>query len=308
MGIESIIGEAGKALLESESAIKIGTEVFKRDAEVLAGFSALKTPELTESIAEHLINEGRPGSAEYMNMFSKSCCLDKELSLLEAGIFDPQAVEQGGLPVLIDAQQTTPEMISDGQAVLTPEARADFLGCANTLKYKLNQHISKTAQTASHYYSSEFTREKAVTERLREVLGIKPEPYEIPFVPNEAELKQVQELSRSKFINREEAKLTFRRELQQLMKQRPGSMGLDGTFSFSKFVGELSQELGGDPTKPINIERLRSAHILMTGRGAMEELQIYSEFGNAIKEGIERDFSQLNTASGTSPNFETVNG
>lgn len=253
MGIESIIGEAGKVLLESESTAKLGAEFFKKDAEVLAGLGELKTPELTESITEHLVKEGRPGSAEYMGMFSKSCCLDKELSLLEAGTFDPQGIEQAGLPLMIEASQTTPEMISAGQAVLKPETRTDLLGSANTLKYKLDQQIGKTAQKASEYYAEELTRETGVAERLKKVLGVKPEPYEIPFIPNEAELVKLEELSGLKFLSREEAQQTFQRELHNMMKQRPGVIGLEGTASFSKFVGELSQELGGNPNTPVNV-------------------------------------------------------
>lgn len=53
---------------------------------------------------------------------------------------------------------------------------------------------------------------------------------------------------------------------------------------------------------------LRKAHNLMTGRGAMEELQIYPEFGNAIKDGVERDFSQLISATEANPKVETIQG
>jgi hypothetical protein len=308
MGIESIVGEAGKALFESESTAKLGAEFFKKDAEVLAGLGKLKTSELTESITGHLVREGRPGSAEYMGMFSKSCCLDKEFSLLEAGTFDPQSIKQAGLPLMVDAQQTTPEMIVEGKAVLTTETRADFLGSANTLKYKLEQHVGEAAQKASEYYADELTRETSVAERLKKVLGVKPKPYEIPFTPNEAELVRLGELSGLKFISREEAQQTFQRELHNMMKQRPGIIGLEGTASFSKFVGELSRELGGNPNAPVNVERLCNAHKLMAGRGAMEELQIYPEFGSAIEDGFERDFSQVDSAKERIEKVETIQG
>lgn len=293
MDLVDIIGEAGEALLKSESAIKLGAEFFNKDAEILESLGKLKTPKLTERITEHLVKEGRPGSAEYMGMFFKSIVLDKELGLVESGMFEAQKIEQSGLPMMIDAQQTTPEMIRAGQAILTPEARVDFLGSANTLKYKLDQHIGKTAQRASEYYASELTRERGIAERLQGILGVEPEQYEIPFTPDEAELAKLRELSELKYTTREEVLQTFQRELHRMMRQRPGVIGLEGTASFSKFAGEISQELGGDTTNPVNIQRIRNAHNLMTGRGAMEELQIYPEFSNAIERGIDQDFSAL---------------
>jgi len=113
-------------------------------------------------------------------------------------------------------------------------------------------------------------------------------------------------LSERTFLSAEEARREFQGALYHMMEQRPGVIGLEGTASFSKFVGELSHELGGNPNGPINIERLRSAHELMTGKGAMEELQIYPEFGNAIENGVERDFSQLENTTETGPEAGTT--
>jgi len=301
MGLDALIGGAREALSKSESLPNLGAEFFKQDAELLTSLEGSSFTELTEGITKHLTSEGRPGSAEYMRMFSKSCCLDKQLDLVEAGTFDPQSIERAGLPLMVDTQQTTPEMIREGHAVLTTETRTDLLGATNTLKYKLDQHIGKTAQRASEHYAAQLTGEKGVKEKLREVLGIETEPYEIPLIPNEAEMAKLEELSGRRFLNREEAQQTFQRELHNMMIQRPGLMGLEGTASFSKFVGELSQELGGNSNAPVNVKRLRNAHNLMTGRGAMEELQIYPEFGNAIKDGVERDFSQVISATEANP-------
>ena len=294
MGLESIVGEAGKALLKSESVSKLGAEFFKKDAEVLAGLGGLKAPELTKKVTEHLIKEGRPGSAEYMGVFSKSVVLNKELEMIESGIFDAKKTELLGLPVMIDVQQTTLEMIRSGQAVLTQEARADFLGSINSLKYKLDQHIGKTAQEASEYYSTELTSEKTIAERLRGILGIKSEPYEIPFTPNEAELERLEGLSGLKFTSREEAQQLFQRELQHMMRQRPRVVGLETSASASRFLEKVAKSLGGNAEGTVDINRLRHLHDYMKGQG-MEELQIYPEFGTAIENSIDRDLAEVNT-------------
>ncbi len=105
MGLESII--------EASSEI-LGAEFFKKDAEFLAGLEGLGVPGLTEGIMGHLEKEGRPGSAEYMDMFYRSCCLNEQLTSLKAGTFDPRSIEQAGLPLMIKVPQTTSEMISKG--------------------------------------------------------------------------------------------------------------------------------------------------------------------------------------------------
>jgi len=287
MGLTSLISEIGSTLLQSEGASSLGTEVFKKDIEILGGIEELKPLELTESIVEHLVKEGHPGSAEFMTVFSKSAMLDKELSLMGSDSFDISKIEHGGLQVMIDPQSTTMEMVKLGQAVLTPETRADFLGSINTLKYKLDQHISKTAQKASEYYSKELTRQQGISESLKGLLGVKPEPYELAFTPNRTEMEKLYELSRLKYTSREEAQQTFQKELNLMMRQRPGSIGLTTTFSMSKFLGEVSQNLGGNIEGVVETDRLRNLHFYMKGQ-CMGELLICPEFGKAVEDRIER--------------------
>src|SRR3972149_3584497 len=102
MGLASIIGEAGEALLESRMASTLSPEVLERDSAFLRGLGELNTPELTGEISKYLINEGRPGSAEYMIVFSRSATLDKELELIEAGVLDIRKAEQLGLLLMVD--------------------------------------------------------------------------------------------------------------------------------------------------------------------------------------------------------------
>lgn len=292
MELESLVDGVEKTLLESENVTKHDTEFFKKDAEVLAGLEKLKTPELTKEITKHLVKEGKPGSAEYIDMFSKSTVLDKELDLLESGVLDPQKIEQEGLPLMLDPQLTTPEMIRSGRAVLTPEARADLLGAANTLKYKLDKHITKTAQEASAHYATEITTKEGIAQRLRGLLGIKAEPYEIPFTPDETEIAKLEELRGLKYLTREEVQQTFQKALNHMMLQRPGLIGFTSTASASKFLDVMAQGLGGnlEGSGDVDIKNLRNLHEFMRGYG-MEELQIYPEFGKAIENRVERDFA-----------------
>ncbi len=298
MAITDLIKAAGNALEKSDQTTKLGVDLFKKDAEFLEEIKELKTPELTNKITEHLVENGKPGSAEYMGLYSKSAVLDKEAGLIEAGALDLQKIESAGLPLMIDIQQTTPEMIANNQAVLTTEARTDFLGATNSLKYKLDTHIDKTAQKASEYYANELTKENSFSEKMQGILGTKTEPYDIPFTPNETEMAKLEELSTRSYLSRDEAQREFQKELNSMMKARPGSIGLTTTASTSKFVGEMAQELGGKMEGPVDITKLRDLHTLMRGQG-MDELQINPEFGKTLENGVDRDFIGTKTPETT---------
>ena len=305
MAITDLIIAAGNALEKSDQTTKLGVDLFKKDAEILEAVKDLKTPEITDKITEHLVENGKPGSAEYMGLYSKSAVLDKEAGLIEAGGLDLQKIESAGLPLMIDIQQTTPEMIANNQAVLTTEARADFLGATNSLKYKLDTHIDKTAQRASEYYANELTKEGSVSDKLKGLIGIENEPYDIPFTPNETEMAKLEELSTRSYLSREDAQKEFQKELNNMMHQRPGAIGLTTTATTSKFVGEMAQELGGKIEGPVDITKLRDLHTLMRGQG-MAELQINPEFGKAIENGVNRDFTGIKPPE-TTPKADVIN-
>jgi len=276
---------------EMFKAEKHPAEFFQRDAEVLERVREMKTPEMTDGIVEHLVKEGKPGSAEYVQVFSKSVVLDKELALAEAGKLNNQQLESEGLPIMIDTAQTTPDMLQEGRAVLTPEARQEFLGSLNSLSYKLQQHIAKTADTAAAYYAAEFSHKATFSEKFQAMLGKKPEPFEIPFTPNEAEFAQLQEVSTRSFTSPEEQQKTFEGLLRQMMRNRPAVMGLGTSADLAEHFGKLTEELGGKMDGSVDVTKLRDVNRFMTNQG-MAELGIYPEFGQAIQERATIDFSQ----------------
>jgi len=285
------IGFNNVNLGEMFKAEKHPAEFFQRDAEVLERVREMKTPEMTDGIVEHLVKEGKPGSSEYIQVFSKSVVLDKELALAEAGKLNNHQLESEGLPVMIDTTQTTPDMLQEGRAVLTPDARQEFLGSLNSLSYKLQQHIGRTADTAAKHYAAELSHKATFSEKFQAMLGKKPEPFEIPFTPNEAEFAQLQEVSTRLFTSLEEQQKTFESLLRQMMRNRPAVMGLGTSSDLAGHFGKLTAELGGKMDGSVDVTELRDVNRFMTNQG-MAELGIYPEFGQAIQERATIDFSQ----------------
>lgn len=158
----------------------------------------------------------------------------------------------------------------------------------NVLRFRLEQHIGTTAKEAANYYATELTRNDAIPQQIRKVFGINTEPYNIPLTPNEAEMQKLNELAQRTFFTQTEAQQTFQRELEQMMRQRPGVVGLETSASEVTFLEEIAQTLGGANQGPTNIDRLRNLHYYMKGQ-AMAELQIYPEFGTAIETAVDRD-------------------
>ena len=299
MAIDSIVGPAERdrrELFELGLLGEIGAGYLGESLKVLKGSEALNSTELTQRISDHLLKEGRTGSSEYIGVLFISALLDNELKMAAAGSYDHKRIEELGLPVLIDMERTTPEIISEGRVVLVQEARDDLLGAVNKLKYALDTYIVKTAQRASEYYSIELTRKKTFLERIREAVATEPEPFEIPFHPNEAESERLDGLYDRQYLNREELQKTFQRELEQMMRQRPGMIGLLTTASASRYLGEISEDLGGKITDPIPVDKIRYLHTFMRGKG-MAELNIYPGFGNAIEESVKRDLIAVHAVS-----------
>ncbi len=303
MAISDFIGGIEKlgALVTPEGS-NLAAEFTKRDTEFLTGVTGkeTKTTELTNNICEHLKEEGRPGSAEYMDTFAKSTQLDRQVSLFEQGLLDTSNMERDGLPLLIDPIHTNSEMLKDGRVILMPGVRSEFIQTTNTLKYKLDRHINDSARAASEHYTQLLVGTPSFQDTIQAALGIKHEPYEIPFKPSEVEIQRLTQLSELNFTTAEEARETFQREILQMMKQRPGMIGLEGVRGFSEALGSLSKELGGNVDGSVNIDRFRHLHKYMTGRGAMEELHIYPGFGDAIKNSVDRDYAPRTQTSASS--------
>lgn len=291
MGPQDVLKGIGEGALESENIGigSLGTKTLERDAKILEGLAGEKTPKLTEKIIDHLEKNGRPGSAEYMDVFFRSAVLDKELELLEQGGLNQETIKQSELPLMVSLEKTTPNMVAAGEAYLTETARTEFLGSAHGLRYKLDQHINKTIQQASEHYSNELTRDYTLSEKVKALLEIRAQPYEIPFNASGEEIAKLEELSQQSFISRKETQQKMQEELENMMRNRPGLIGLETTASTSEFLKEITDELSGLVAGPVEVNKLRNLHKYLSGQG-MEELQIYDGFGKAIEDRIDQDF------------------
>ena len=268
---------------------------FEKDAEVLNKLKDANTTQLIEGIKQHLEQEGRPGSAEVIDLRSKSMILGKQIEMAISGNFDPQLIEQADLPIMLDMEHITPEMLQNytyapHEIAITPEFQTEFIGACHTLKYRLDQHINKTANRAADYYSNELTRERTLNEKLKELFGAKPEPYEIPFVPTDRVMEKLRELDSRKFYTRDELVATYRRELLNLMKANPAIIGLEGSARDSKYLEEVLNTIGGKTKGLVNGQMLSEDMPFLLGM-LNTELQIYPEFSNAIYESVGRELS-----------------
>lgn len=119
MGLEELIGEAGKTLLE-KGTTALAPDTLKKGSEALLNLEGRNALEVIDGIQEHLRHEERLVSVSFIDLFAKSTVLDKELGMIEMGAFNQQTIESAGFPVMVDVTQTTPEMILADRAVLTP--------------------------------------------------------------------------------------------------------------------------------------------------------------------------------------------
>ena len=234
MATGSLVSKATGAL-EGLGEIAGGTEkvagFLAKDTELLDTLGDENATQAIEKITSHLAENGRPASAEYMDLYFDSALLDHELTMLEAGNFDLQAFENAGLPIFIDVAGTTPEMLSANKAMLTPEARSHFLGLVHTLKYKMDGHIGKTAERASAYFADQFAKGDSILKSVQEALKIETNPGDIPFIENWLVTEKLEELSKRSFLNPADKYNTVKRELLQIMKQEPKTIGLETTAS-----------------------------------------------------------------------------
>lgn len=286
MAITSILSQVGKSMMEYEGAGSLAKEFFKKDAEVLTRLGELKTADLTESIAEHLVKDGRPGSAEYMKVLSKSSLLDQQLGLLENGTL----VEKAGLPLMIDLQNTTPEMLKADQVVLNTEARNSLFGSFNSLKYQLDQHLTKSIRLSAETYATAINTPGFNLEILNGEARFAELPEALPFAPNSTELDRLKELAEMHYTSKEEIIPMFMRELGQMMKQRPEMIGLGTSARMAKHLEGIVNELGGNGGKAIETTSIRFLHRHMTS--VSEELNIYPDFATAIENSIQKDFEK----------------
>ena len=289
MGMAADLGETLANLVQATEKTASHGEFFRKDSEFLQTVGTLPTPELTEKITGFLKDENRPGSVELMSVFTDSTILDAELSLLAEGRFNTQEIEAAGLPVMIDAAATTQEMMRADQVMLTEEAHSKFLGGINLLKFRLNQHINKTAQQVSDHYAEWLTREPSLTQRLKGLFGIKePNPYEITLTTNEQESQRLSALSAQKYPSREDATNAFRRELLGIATKRPEAIGLKQTGELAHRLETMANGMGNNANDPVEISPLRSAHWLLKG-AVMDELQIHPGFGDAIEKSVKKE-------------------
>lgn len=254
-------------------------QVFKKEEAFLEEIKSNENnrEELTEKICEFLEKEEKPGSAAFVKVFSESAALDKELKDLSAGK-DPSELK------MLDPKTTT-EMVKDGKAYLNKEAVAKIISNTNNLKYRINKHITSTAQNAADYYAAEITRKRSIKEVFT---GKKINPGEVPLLPNEQETERLHELADRKYTSQEEIEKTFQDELNFMMKNRPQMIGLVGSERVSKqLLPEIVENLGGIATEPKNIENTKNLHEDMRFL-CREELGIYSGFLDAIENAVEK--------------------
>ncbi len=265
------------------------TKFFEKDSNFLEAVGTPPTAELTEKITDFLKGEKRPGSVELMKVFTDTAVLDAELSLLAEGRFDPQKIEAAGLPIMLNTQATTPEMMNAGLVMLTEEAHTKLLGEINVLKYGLKQHITRTAQQVAEHYSEWLTREPTLAQKVKGFFGIKAtSPYEIPFVVNEQENQMLQELSKQKYGSREEARSVYRSRILGIATKRPESIGLKYTADAEHRLETMANTMGNNASEPVDAGRLKMAHTIFKGP-VMDELQIHQGFGEAIEQSVKRD-------------------
>jgi hypothetical protein len=230
--------------------------------------------ELTEKIAEHLKEEARPGSSEYMKVFSASAVLDAEVKMLEEGRYDPVLLQEKGLQPMLDEK-----------GGLTQDAHADLLGAMHSLNYRLTSYISRTAQTASEYYAAQLTTPTSLVDRVKQVVGVKSEPYEIPFTPNATELKILSDLAERKYLSQDEARQAYQQAINSMMRNRPDVMGCAVVASTTRYIQGIIENMGGSSTGSSEIEKICRLHEIMKGQ-AMDELQIYEQFGVKIEDCV----------------------
>ena len=282
MTIDTIVSPAERDLLDSGLLIGIGLEGFEKDLRVLSDAEKIKSTELTDRISRHLEERGSPGAAEYIRVLSKSAILDEQLKMATLGTFDPELIKESGLPIMIDINLTTPEMIAEGKAVMLQEARDDLLGDILSLKNKLDIYFTNTIQLEAEHYTSKYTGKRTIGQKLRALVATDPEP-------NFVIQRKLDELSTLRYLSREQMKEYVMRELKQFIRQNPSSIGLLTTASASRHLRFISNEIGGLATDPIRIDHLRDLHSYMRGEEGMKELGIYPGYARAVEKSVERD-------------------
>jgi len=261
---------------------------FERDSSLLEGSDALSTRELTDKISEHLVAEGRSGSAAHLEAYSKSLTLDLEVGLVEAGLYDPVKIEQAGLSAMIDMKATTPEMLHEGKVVLATGVREDFVTSAATVKTKIDTHIAASANRAAGFYGQLAAQEDDLAGKLDAILNLPAASGDIPFTPNDAERAQLSALSKATYENKDAANNAFQDALQQMMRSRPESIGLGASAELSRYAETVVTNLDAPEGTAVDVSNLRALHARLNGP-AMDELQIYPGFSKALETSVTRD-------------------